>query len=88
MQKLVKRMTRFIVSLSFEEALATLKTFLVNMGYTLRTNTTGLVSNWTTDLADEYFEHSIFFFLGYDHYYRSAIGVQVECNSYESSNAH
>jgi len=37
-------MTRFIVCLSFEEALATLTQFLDDMGYTLKINTSGLVS--------------------------------------------
>lgn len=37
-------MTRFIVCLSFEEAMSTLTQFLDNMGYTLKINTSGLVS--------------------------------------------
>jgi len=43
-QKLVKRMTRFIVCLSPEEASIKLSQFLEDLGYTWKINTSGLVS--------------------------------------------
>ncbi|XP_026811722.1 serine/threonine-protein kinase grp [Rhopalosiphum maidis] len=48
-QKLVKRMTRFIVCLSSDEALATLSQFLDDLGYTCKINTSGLVTITTAD---------------------------------------
>lgn len=44
MQKLVKRMTRFLVSLSSEEALTNLSLFLDDLGYTWKMNSPSLVS--------------------------------------------
>lgn len=44
MQKLVKRMTRFLVSLSSEETLTNLSLFLDDLGYTWKMNSPSLVS--------------------------------------------
>lgn len=44
MQRLVKRMTRFLVSLSSEEALTNLSLFLDDLGYTWKMNSPSLVS--------------------------------------------
>ncbi|KAE9533517.1 hypothetical protein AGLY_009155 [Aphis glycines] len=49
MQKLVKRMTRFLVSLSSEEALTNLSLFLDDLGYTWKMNSPSLVTITTTD---------------------------------------
>ncbi|XP_050422050.1 serine/threonine-protein kinase grp [Adelges cooleyi] len=48
-QKLVKRMTRFIVTLSPEDALSKLSQFLDDLGYTWKINTAGLVTITTAD---------------------------------------
>ncbi|XP_050539680.1 serine/threonine-protein kinase grp isoform X3 [Daktulosphaira vitifoliae] len=48
-QKLVRRMTRFIVVLSPEEAIAKLSQFLDNLGYTWKINSSSLVTIITAD---------------------------------------
>ncbi|XP_026817442.1 serine/threonine-protein kinase grp-like isoform X1 [Rhopalosiphum maidis] len=49
LQKLVKRMTRFLVCLSPEEALTNLSLFLDDLGYTWKINSPSLVTITTTD---------------------------------------